>query len=377
MKRDPLLLLILLTVFVICYLTLYPFQWSPVRSPILQWVPIATTGIWLDSLLNFYLFFPLGVLCGIRFQFKGSVLISIVACCLLSTSVEFTQAFLFNRYSTINDVFLNTLGAATGIQLANLPIFEQKLIPAWILFAVRHRAYGVMLALWACALYFPFMPRFGIYGLMYQLGDLNLETILRSNHVLVLCASMMVVLLMREYHSKQVTLYLTLALTTLIPFQLLVVNRNQTWASLLICLLGYQIGLALALSLEVIPHKVLAWASTGAILVLQLYPFQPHLNSTQPFAWIPFSSTMSINLAIGGRILAMKWFVYCYAIRQWSLYKQTPALKPALSIALVLFVTEWVQTLLPGRSPEITDSLLALLAGVPALTLEQKADQGL
>ena len=97
----------------------------------------------------------------------------------------------------------------------------------------------------------------------------------------------------------------------------------------------------------------------SGVLLRQLQPFY-FLSVPQPFSWIPFAATLETAREVSVAIIGRKAFDYgamVFALRRggWSY------LRAGLAVAAVLAITEAIQTYLPGRTPEITDPLLALL----------------
>jgi hypothetical protein len=90
-----------------------------------------------------------------------------------------------------------------------------------------------------------------------------------------------------------------------------------------------------------------------------LRPFY-FLAVPQPFSWTPFAGTLESSRASAIVIITRKAFDYGALV--WALrYAGMPYVRAGLAVAAMLGVTEAIQTYLPGRTPEITDPLLALL----------------
>ena len=80
-----------------------------------------------DFILNIFFFVPLGSLImlivflrGIRLPVTGSAVTIIMACGLLSLSIEITQLYMPDRFASIMDVISNMLGAGFGIMIVLL-----------------------------------------------------------------------------------------------------------------------------------------------------------------------------------------------------------------------------------------------------------------
>lgn len=88
----------------------FDFQW-PAQWRIYYW-PTPLNGV-----LNFLSFLPFGVLIAALAFGSSPVLSAGVFCGLMSLSVEVAQLFLADRYSSVADVVLNTLGGMAGAAL--------------------------------------------------------------------------------------------------------------------------------------------------------------------------------------------------------------------------------------------------------------------
>jgi hypothetical protein len=122
------------------------------------------------------------------------------------------------------------------------------------------------------------------------------------------------------------------------------------------------------------PTKTEAWIFLAVILVRGLSPFH-FVTEARAFNWTPFVATLLGDWQSAARTLIEKIFYYGTAI--WLL--RTAGLKLArsvIAVAVVLASIEIVQIHLPGRTPEITDPVLAVLLGfvLAMLSRPQKAE---
>jgi len=123
-------------------------------------------------------------------------------------------------------------------------------------------------------------------------------------------------------------------------------------------------GAVLALlAWEILPSKrrvlIGAWMALSAILLVELAPFQ-FTRHAAPFSWIPLGASFEYERWAALVVLLRKAFFYGSAI--WLLARsgvRYPVAGAALGMAL--FILEMVQRYLPGRTPEITDSLIAVV----------------
>jgi VanZ family protein len=100
----------------------------------------------------------------------------------------------------------------------------------------------------------------------------------------------------------------------------------------------------------------------AATIVMQgLEPFEI-LPQAREFSWVPFKNSLSDSLEVNYSVLLEKCFWYFSLV--WLLARLGwGILGAALATAGLLGAIEVAQLWLPGRSAEITDPLLALIAG--------------
>jgi hypothetical protein len=123
-------------------------------------------------------------------------------------------------------------------------------------------------------------------------------------------------------------------------------------------------GAALALiAWEILPSKrrrpAGVWMALSAILLVELAPFHFTRHATS-FSWIPLGASFENERGAALVILLRKAFLYGATI--WLLVRSGthyPVAGGALAASLL--VLEMVQRYLPGRTPEITDSLIAVM----------------
>jgi hypothetical protein len=107
----------------------------------------------------------------------------------------------------------------------------------------------------------------------------------------------------------------------------------------------------------------------GAYIILDRLAPLHFVAHGRPFGWIPFLSFISGSLDVNIMSFLEKAFLYGSLI--WLLERTGLGLtRSTILVALMLFATSWAETFLPGRSAEITDSLMALLIGVIIAAME-------
>ena len=101
----------------------------------------------------------------------------------------------------------------------------------------------------------------------------------------------------------------------------------------------------------------------------ELAPFH-FAFAQQRFEWIPFAGTFESRRGPGIQVFAAKLFVYDFSV--WFLRRRTGSLIVSTAlIGALLGVLEAIQIYVPGRVPEISDAVLAVLLGTVLYLLER------
>lgn len=110
---------LLLSLGVILYLTLYPFDFGPKVNPFDLSLPFGPKHHSLpDMLSNFCFFIPFGVFFFWSFPVKGRLFWGCLAGALVSLGVEILQQYLPGRSPSLTDLLFNTAGTFTGLVAA-------------------------------------------------------------------------------------------------------------------------------------------------------------------------------------------------------------------------------------------------------------------
>jgi VanZ family protein len=302
---------------------------------------------------------PLGLVAVLAFRRRRSRSLAATAAIafgfLLSVSMELLQVYVPGRDSSLLDVLTNTLGTAAGAGFAIY--FEGGIRQLMERRAGQFRAAATLLLLvWAVSELYPLFPEI---GRSHVRQELTLLLRVRGLSVVETWANaaewFAAGLALDALFAHMRTFGLALAMLC-VPAQLIIAGRSLTIAEIA--------GALLALALwRFVPRgsraRCCAWMLGSAILLRQFQPFF-FLAVPQPFSWIPFAATLESSREAATAIIARKAFDYGALV--WALRCiGVPFVRAGLAVAAVLGVTEAIQTYLPGRSPEITDPLLALL----------------
>jgi VanZ family protein len=358
--------LLLLVAALLAYGSLFPWKFeftsaagSPLAAVLHGWPSYWTRYVLRDVILNIVIYAPFGFVAALAFRRKFSRPMAAAAAALLglifSVSMELLQVYVPGRDPSLSDVLTNTIGSAAGALLAIW--FEADVRRLGERRASRFGAAAVLLLLaWAVVQLYPFFPAIGRTHLREELTQLLHNPQFSVVEAWADCAEWFAVgLALDTLFTHMRTSWLAAAMLC-VPAQLVIAGRALTVPEIA----GALMALALwhFVRAESRPRWC-AWMLGSAILLMQLEPFY-FLAVPQPFSWVPLKATLISGRDEATLVIARKTFDYGAAI--WALrYAGMPFVWAGLSVAALLGVTEAIQTYLPGRSPEITDPLLALL----------------
>jgi hypothetical protein len=251
------------------------------------------------------------------------------------------------------------IGCATGIVLGAL--FERLVAPRWR-GRNRRRPDPAALGLLFCGVAWILFPIFPVISLFVWKQKLFLflhGPAFDSVRFLSGAASWFAAgRLLQSVDVQRPGLWLAFAVL-LIPAQIAVVGRQPAPVDLFGAAVGFALFAAFGKT-----GKAGVLAGWGFLILLALRGLAPlslttHANS---FSFLPFGGFLETEWQTGLRIFFEKVFYYGTAI--WLLRGSGLPLRTAvLVVTAALGAIEIAQTHIPGRTPELTDPLLALLLG--------------
>lgn len=355
-----------LIVALIVYGTLYPwhFRWVPGADP-LSIVLHSQLILWdrwglRDIAVNVLLYLPFGAAGFLALARRGrrrmwAAAGATLAGMLLSATLEMLQVYVPGRDPSLSDVASNTVGSAAGALTAVIlghHLTKLKLGRA----AMRGRAPALLVLLsWAAFQLYPLVPSVTRSTLRAAAAYLLRPARVSPVEVWGAAAEWFaagVVLAAATGARRRWMLPATAILV--LAFRPMVVDRHMSLEEVL--------GAAAAALLWVAiprPGAGLALGMLGSAIVLrELAPFRFAAESA-PFSWIPFRASLETDWQSGAVTLLRK--AYDYGATAWLLRALgVPYVAAGIGLAAALAVMEALQCYLPGRTPEITDSVLAL-----------------
>ncbi len=349
--------LLLLVVGLIVYGSLYPWQFdfgrhvNAWRLLLDSWPGTFTRYVARDIALNVLLYVPLGVTAFLALRRKRrwtAVAASVALGAALSCGMELLQAYDDHRTTSLLDLTTNTIGTAAGA------MFALMFAPATELLRRRARRFagaGALLALlWIGFQLYPFFPIFSTYRVRVSPAAVSPVEIYAA------AAGWFAFGLAIEACVGRLNGgWLAVAMLA-VPLRFFIVTRTVHWNDLL------AIPVALGLWWAIVPARRMRaglWIVLTAVLLRELAPFHWTARAAA-FSWIPFTPSLESNWDGAIVIVLRKAFEYGAAV--WLLHAaRWRYARAGACVAAALFVLELLQRHLPGRTPETTDAVLALL----------------
>jgi VanZ family protein len=349
-----------LVILLIVYGSLYPWQYRrpPRRLDALSFLLETRSGRInpRDFLVNIAVYVPLGFAAYLAVRRSSKPLRSLGTPLLLgvglSTAIELAQAYARARRSNVFDILANGIGTTVGVAAAVAFSASSR--------RLRSRDAGALAVLfcWIASLWFPFVPLFNLglvsakFGSFVQnFAHLGLIPFISSFASWYLAGVLLASAGVRRAKPAAV------ATLTLLAGQFFVVGRQPSFSHLI----GAVGGVLLFFYGPVLRRSWVAASLLAVVILRGLAPFKAG-GIPQHFEWTPFVALLDANWLAASQTLIEK--VYYYSAAIWSFRTSgMRLLRAAGLVAIALFIVEACQIYLQGRSPEITDPILALLIG--------------
>ena len=362
---------VLIVIALILYGSLYPWEFharqlgaSPPWILLHSWPDAIDRYVLWDVAINIVLYVPLGVFgfLAMSESFPRAVRICapVLLAVALSASVEMIQLFDDSRQCSTSDLLCNVTGGAVGVGLGML--YREKLR------AVLERREAasflhlsgalLLLCCWLGYQLFPLFPSLGRTKLEARLAALGPISAISPVETLLVFAEWIAVACLLEGLLEEETVRMMAALLLMVPLRLVIVSRSLAWSDIAGAAAAFAAWLWLP---RLYVRRAAPLLLTSALVLGELAPF--HFGSARAFNWVPFRGFLMASWQNSFVVLFRKSFWYGSAIWLWRAagYRLAPIIFAAGAALLAL---EWAQTYLPGRVPEITDAVLAVLMGV-------------
>jgi VanZ family protein len=327
------------------YLSLFPYDFDFTRripAPRFDWP--RTDGDWVDTFLNLLAYMPLGLLA----RRATGVWPTIAIGAILSALIELTQSFLPIRHPSIRDLILNTTGTALGWSAAGVVANESRRLSGFQAL-LNSRLAVLAWLLWLIWQAAPLVP------------------LLRRSQLFILWTA-----LTHPQPSLERIASQALAIAFLAKITPLERWRTFTLAGIGILWSGFAfknafdysdlLGLACGALLAQAPWPVIATTALAHLVYLQFHAIGQTLDPQQRFSWFPMAGFTSAPFPVL-RTTSGKALLYGATIFA-ATHSRLPFAAAILAVTLLIATGEFFQQNIPGRTPEITDPLLALATGL-------------
>lgn len=336
-----------------------------------------------DLLTNFLVYIPLGFLLALNMSkkagFAARVLLSVVLGTMLSVTMEYLQMFLPGRTSSLLDVLLNSFSSCCGAlcvwgQDQRSPIGKR-------LRALRHTWFNdgrttdtglILLGAWVLMQLAPFVPSLdigdiknGLKPIWYVVRDLSRFDMYRAATYSFYIAALAAVWIQVLRFSRTAYLWHFLFVGSVLFCKILIVGRQLS----LEALVGLFVGTSALFLLQLVPKDRIPLVAIGLVMagftVDELRPVVSDAAKFHAFSWIPFSSQIQNNLKGVGSIIEGGWpfaaIAYFFVTAGITRRKILAFLVGGGSLAVLVFLLEIAQMQIPGRYPDSTIVLLAVV----------------
>jgi VanZ family protein len=376
--------LMLATALLILYGSLFPFQFSALEErgfkALLDSLRFQPTSRG-DLVANLLLYMPFGLCLVLAWPAHWRRLTALVATVivgtLLSVAVELLQVYAPSRVSSLTDVIINAIGTLAGglIAIIYLELGTTLRIPGVAPGRPHPVPLGVLL-LWLAFRLAPFVPTIDWQKYKDAIKPLLTPELAVLDIFRYLVGWLVIGYTVRQLWRRE---YALLALFVIILIVLagrvVVVGKVLVPAEMIALLVCLPLA-ALFVSIPDRQRTALLIVLLTATIVLQgLKPFQL-LAEPQSFSWVPFKNSLSDSLEVNYSVLLEKCFWYFALV--WLLTRRgLGVVAAAFLTALLLGAIEVAQLWLPNRSAEITDPLLAIIAGFLLALLGTQVDDSI
>jgi VanZ family protein len=326
-----------------------------------------------DLIANVLLYMPLGFAVGNASgrKFWPIAVAAIGIGAGLSFSIEWLQYYDQSRVSCLSDFYLNVIGSLVGVLVSQAPGCRLSVIS--LPEGGRAVFARVLLFAWAAWRLYPYVPTIDLHKYWRSFKPIVLYPDIGAYDVFRFAVLWMGVShLLRTGVQSKMSPYLLLAVTAgYFCAKVLIVNQSLNLSEI--------VGATIALLLSRLPATrfypgVLALLFAVVVVLSRIIPW--HLAMiTRPFQWVPFYSLLHGSLTVDILAFCEKTFLYG-TLLLLLVEAGVPLSLACMGECITLLATSALQTLVAGRSAEITDAVIALLLAFVYLILDRKNRRG-
>ena len=360
MKKLAVLIAALIT-----YGSLWPFDyvahqtsWGDLRYILFDWPAHLSV---ISSVSNVILFVPLGVVIPALSSRLGTRAALTLASIVFAWVLQYFQFWFPVRTPDVSAAVFNVLGLGLGLVIhSSATKLLARMQPAARNFPAFWQVPTALMACWVLYKWFPLVPSLDVQNVKNALKPLFRTP--RFDWVAFLhdLVAWLVFLRLGRYSAfaKLGRHWLVLACVLIVVAEPAFEGKLLSWANVA--------GVVAA----VLAGPVFRRGKASLLLLVTLQLSSLCLSELHPFAftaharflWLPFSGMMEGSVLVNLDSLIEKTYVYGSAV--FLLHYLGVRLRVAsISLGALLLALEWVQQYIPGKTPETTDAVLAMLLG--------------
>jgi len=344
----------------------YPYNFDTSAATPEAWKDLWASWGWRTSLSdmfgNFLLFLPAGIF-GMMTHNRGPWMVRAVTVAaiafLFAVSAQVAQIYLPTRNATMADVTWNMAGLAPGLLFFLVP--WQRMARGLGLYLDLCVVPWLLIAAWLVYFLMPFVPSLDLQPILDSLDDLLLHPTLEIDRTLLDAASWIAIAYLMKIGERggQLDLLLPVVIVACLLGKIIIIFNDLTLANVLGALIATILWFGLIRRLRfqsaVVSFVLLLHVGVGGLM-----PFT-FMETAKPFSWYPFGGLLVGSMPVSAAAVTQKIFVYGSLVFTLGRAISSTVLAAGIA-AIVLFAVEWTQRYLPGRTPEITDILLVVVA---------------
>jgi VanZ family protein len=375
--------LLAIVLFLIVYGSLFPFafDWSRADGPLeaLTHLGFARTTRG-DIAANLLLYFPAGLLLAwllaLRMGALAAILATAIIGLLLSFSIELLQFFEPKRVASLTDMLLNAAGTLAGALAGLVGVHgRSRLRSGWLAVALREPIAVALVVCWLLVRLLPLAPTLDVQkwrNAREPLATAPWWVPLESARLFV---AWTVVGYAASAAGRRRLDWAWLFVIAAIAVLGRIVIIGKVLMPAEVAAIAVSIPAALILArLGTTGASILAWSIAALAIVRGLEPFTFAID-TRAIALAPFGTGLAGSSEMALPVLLDK--VFFSASLVWLLTRAGHSMLWATILAMGLLLgIEVLQVWLPGRTPNVTDPLLAVVAGGVIALLQGTASGG-
>lgn len=359
-----------LVVALIVYGSLYPWQFQarhlaagPLWFLLHSWPATLNRYAAWDVAVNMTLYVPLGIFAYLAVKAEAPLwrraLLPLALAVALSASMEMLQLFDDGRLCSTSDLVSNVAGAAVGAAAGALYRNKlQRFLSRAEAAVLRPSGAILLLSCWLGYQVFPLFPAWGRTSVLRKLAALGHQPAIQPAATFIVFAEWLAAACLLESLLGERTKELLVLIGLALPARLLIAGRTLTSPDIAGAVAAGLVWLCVPRSYV---RRAAPAVLAGAVILAEMAPF--HFDGAGAFNWVPFRGFLRAPWQNAFVVLFRKSYSYGAVLWLWRAAGHRLA-AVAAAAAAGLFILERVQIYLPGRTPEVTDAVLALLMGV-------------